>query len=552
MPSPYFMNVDPSPHKLRMFFGRRQEIQIIRDYLVNGDSVLLMGERRIGKTFLLYMIGDFAKGGAESCKHLLDQQAGTLLAELRHSTASCRWSYVDMLTITSASGLYLRILTALTGEHAERFAALTPIDHAVFLEELAKLSEGLSGRGQRAVVLVDESEKLLSLDESAQVLSCLKAVVQQCNTIDFVLAGDFKPHQETQEFVSLKGALRLLYLGPIEPSDASSLIQVPVEGQMSFEEEAVQRILELTGGRPALIQILCDHLHESVMSEHAGPSRITLAELDRLWESKLRSSIFESFEAILRDFFDGLQGNERSIFTFLAYHPLGTEDEISRALNAQPALVRRGLQSLQMARRIEYTGTGYRIGARLVQEFGALFIVPSIIDTVEAGNDQTSSVQVLQDQIAQDETSDLEFKSSLRWDYHRSTVHKDVEEATIKTVAAFLNTGGGTLVIGVDDQGHVLGLANDYQSFRKKNRDGFGLHLMTLISNSLGKSVCCHVHPVFSTVEELEICKVKVEACPFPVYAGEEALFYIRTGNQTQRLNPKEAVEYIKYHWSKP
>ncbi len=57
MPSPYFISADPSPAKLRMFFGHGQEIQAIKNYLLNGESILLIGERRMGKTFLLYMIG---------------------------------------------------------------------------------------------------------------------------------------------------------------------------------------------------------------------------------------------------------------------------------------------------------------------------------------------------------------------------------------------------------------------------------------------------------------------------------------------------------------
>ena len=65
MASPYFIAVDPSPEKLCMFFGRRHEIRAIADYIRNGDSVLLIGERRMGKTFLLYMIGDFARRGTD-------------------------------------------------------------------------------------------------------------------------------------------------------------------------------------------------------------------------------------------------------------------------------------------------------------------------------------------------------------------------------------------------------------------------------------------------------------------------------------------------------
>ncbi len=56
MTSPYFVAVDPSPAKSCMFFGRRHEIRAVADYLQNGDSVLLIGERRMGKTFLAWFI----------------------------------------------------------------------------------------------------------------------------------------------------------------------------------------------------------------------------------------------------------------------------------------------------------------------------------------------------------------------------------------------------------------------------------------------------------------------------------------------------------------
>ena len=127
MTSPYFVAVDPSPAKLRMFFGRRREIQAIADYLRNRDSVLLIGERRMGKTFLLYMIGDFAGKGADFYEDLLDQQTGTLLAKLHHSTTSYRWAFVDLLGVTNAAGFYFRVLAELAEEQVEEFRALAPI-----------------------------------------------------------------------------------------------------------------------------------------------------------------------------------------------------------------------------------------------------------------------------------------------------------------------------------------------------------------------------------------------------------------------------------------
>ena len=55
--SPYFINFDPSPTKLQMFFGRQRELATIISHLQKGESILLIGEKRIGKTFLLYILG---------------------------------------------------------------------------------------------------------------------------------------------------------------------------------------------------------------------------------------------------------------------------------------------------------------------------------------------------------------------------------------------------------------------------------------------------------------------------------------------------------------
>ena len=61
-----------------------------------------------------------------------------------------------------------------------------------------------------------------------------------------------------------------------------------------------------------------------------------------------------------------------------------------------------------------------------------------------------------------------------------------IEHSITKNVNAFLNSGGGTLLVGVDDDGIVLGLENDYKTF-KNGKDGFLLHFDDIINNTLGK-----------------------------------------------------------------
>jgi len=542
MASPYFVAVDPSPEKLCMFFGRSREIRAIADYLQNGDSVLLIGERRMGKTFLLYMIGDFAGRGADFYEHLLDRQTGALLSELRRSTASYHWPFVDLLGVTSAAGFYFKVLAGLAEEQVEQFLSLSPMDHMTFANELTRLSKDLSRREQRAVVLVDEGEKLLDLDESADVFSCLKAVIQQCDSVDFLLAGDIKPHQTTPEFLNLKGALRPIHLAPLDPTDAKALIQVPVEGRLSFEDSVLQRILELTGGKPSLVQILCGHLHELVTGvvEDISGIHITLTDFDRLWESELRDKVFESFEAALRDFFEGLQGHERSIFSFLAHKPLATADDIVKALEIHNTLAQRGLYRLHRTHRIREIESGFRISAKIVEEFGSRFVP---CPTAEPP-------QTLTDMLASENIA-LEYKASMRWDLRTQQVNKALEKGIAKTVAGFLNSEGGTLLIGVADDCTVLGIEYDLKTIGRKDRDGYEQKLHQVLTDALGAEFSQYQHVSFEESEGKTVCIVRVEPSSKPVYLTDKGFkeFYVRVGNTTRPLDMQAAHNYISMHW---
>ena len=74
--------------------------------------------------------------------------------------------------------------------------------------------------------------------------------------------------------------------------------------------------------------------------------------------------------------------------------------------------------------------------------------------------------------IAQGESNTLEFKSTLRYCLRQKSPQKYVEHAVMKTIAAYLNSEGGVLLIGVDDNGIILGLENDFATFSKKKPAG--------------------------------------------------------------------------------
>jgi ABC-type amino acid transport substrate-binding protein len=157
----------------------------------------------------------------------------------------------------------------------------------------------------------------------------------------------------------------------------------------------------------------------------------------------------------------------------------------------------------------------------------------------------------LKEEINKGESDFLEFKSSLRWDYHQNAKNKQLEQVIAKTISAFLNSNGGMLLIGIDDDGAILGLENDYKTLSKSNKDGFVLTITTLINNTLGKQTHKFISIKMIVMDDKDLCAIRVEKSSSPVFMikGEKEEFYIRASASSQPLGLKDTMAYIKSHW---
>jgi hypothetical protein len=142
----------------------------------------------------------------------------------------------------------------------------------------------------------------------------------------------------------------------------------------------------------------------------------------------------------------------------------------------------------------------------------------------------------------------LEFKSSFRYDYKLQKVNKALESVISKTLAGFMNTRGGSLLIGVADDGTVLGLEPDYNTLSRKDRDGFTQLLTSAISDKMGVPACRLVRILFHEHDGKEVCRIIVLPSPVPIYVTEdkEAHFYVRTASGTREMDVQEAMTFIK------
>lgn len=149
------------------------------------------------------------------------------------------------------------------------------------------------------------------------------------------------------------------------------------------------------------------------------------------------------------------------------------------------------------------------------------------------------------------ESNTLEFKSTLQWDMIEKRKNKALRKSVLKTITAFLNSEGGTLLIGVEDNMSICGLANDLQ-LTENSTDKFMNLLATLISDMIGVEYADLIKNSIETLEGVKVCRVDVDRSLIPAYLlfdGHKE-FFVRMSNTSRSLDPEETVKYITAHWA--
>lgn len=142
------------------------------------------------------------------------------------------------------------------------------------------------------------------------------------------------------------------------------------------------------------------------------------------------------------------------------------------------------------------------------------------------------------------ESEAVEFKSTLRTNLHTNNRDPRMELSVLKTLAGFLNTNGGTLIIGLSDDGSPVGIEVD--GF--ENEDKMSLHLVNIIKARMGISAMTNVHIHFDDHKNSRVLVVHCQKSQSPVFLKDNEIerFYIRTGPSTTELTASQTQEFIK------
>lgn len=157
--------------------------------------------------------------------------------------------------------------------------------------------------------------------------------------------------------------------------------------------------------------------------------------------------------------------------------------------------------------------------------------------------------------IREGESKNVEFKETFSLDVRKQTKEKDIKASSIKTIAAFLNSDGGVLLIGVNDSGVITGLDTEIEKFHKadnihKSRDKFLLDFKNTLKHQIGEQFYTFINHRFVKVDSQVILFVECKASPMEVYVDNKD-FFVRTNPSTDQLEGPKLVAYIQNHFKK-
>jgi DNA modification methylase len=170
--------------------------------------------------------------------------------------------------------------------------------------------------------------------------------------------------------------------------------------------------------------------------------------------------------------------------------------------------------------------------------------LPTIWDSYRS--DSLQEEEELLHMIMKGETVTVEFKEAACWNYRIAQHDPALIDNVTKTIAAFLNSSGGTLLIGVRDDGTLQDLQLDYEASdpRRKSRDGYVLFLSQKIQKKLGPAAMHKYDIQFFNIDQCDICRIEVKTSKEPVFW--EHHFYSRIDSRSVSLTCAQFLAFLK------
>lgn len=369
--------VDDSEYK-KLICGRTGDITKLFGFISQCRSVALFGEKRIGKTSLLYLVRDIINGEINFYKfNLVDLHLKNEVQHLCDGTPNYKAAYLSLQSLTSVELQSFIDLLRRSIHFAGLSVTLSTSQEENLSDFLDKLNKALLPK-QRLVILIDEVELLLEIDGGKQFFRNLRSSTQAYSKICFVLSGAELWHKQINDkTLDLVNNVELLPLRRALVGDIETfLIRQPLQNAFQSPEEMntfVRLAIEWTMCKPLYVQQVCNAVIEVLDS----------GRLPKSWETLIEKSVQESLESTLDNFYldSSLEQISQQILFLLANRPNLSARQIARHLNYRIKVVHDKLDDLVLLDKVLREsptnklsnilfGEKYRIVGLLIERWG--------------------------------------------------------------------------------------------------------------------------------------------------------------------------------------
>ncbi|MCA9626554.1 MAG: ATP-binding protein, partial [Myxococcales bacterium] len=143
------------------------------------------------------------------------------------------------------------------------------------------------------------------------------------------------------------------------------------------------------------------------------------------------------------------------------------------------------------------------------------------------------------------ESKRAEFKQAFSWDSRKQKKDRNLEEKSLKTIVAFLNSEGGDRLVGVSDNGEIRGVESEVKNLHKGNVDKLLLHVKNRIKDTIGEQFYPLLEQRMVKIDGVTVLWIHCARSEIPAYLNEVS-FYVRTTPATDKLEGYKFVEYLR------
>jgi len=523
------------------FFGRRSILAQLRGDLANHRVPAVFGTRKTGKTSILKeLVRTSSSQGHTGLKEVFVYQ------DLEHlpRPSSGRDPIPELLgDLAESIRQELKLRDLRTRELGELDGRPTLLD---FRKALTAILSHPSNVDLYLVVILDEIEHLCPPDsddigpseaneEIPQFFGVLRKLVQELDNFNFVVAGLASAIIESGELYGRHNPLfriaNTYYLAPFSMSEAEELLQgIGVRLGMNWTREAISAAHEETGGHVVLLRELAAQVWEAKRQDRIDRLDVTAEEVESVVSSyrrTVRSQIRETVEHVKRYYPDEYD---------LCGELLARPSEFGSLADIYPAEVNR-LINLGLV--IEESGQWRPTQILQLGWTEPIRPIPT----------RSSDRKPIDDLIREGEGRRLEFKASVRKPTKNEVAESVVIESIAKAVLGFLNSEGGILLGGVDDDGAVLGLDADIRH-TNHSKDRLLRFISDKLNSYLGEAVTATVKVDWAEVDGKDIMVFDVPRSDVPVFPsrkveGRQDLFVRQHANVVPLSGP-ELYSYLQ------